>query len=215
MTPTPPDDPIGYHHGQGVSHTDAYLLPPLLAELAGAGFAPREWWVFDLGCGAGSMAAALTRHGSRVTGVDSSADGVWLANETHFGLELRQGSAYDDLAAVYGRFPAVVSLEVMEHVFFPRQYARCLAQLLELGGVALISTPYHGYWKNLALAATGKLDRHFTALRDYSHIKFWSIRTLTALLEEAGLTVTHVRRIGRVPALAKSMNVVARRGGAA
>ena len=33
--------------------------------------------------------------------------------------------------------------------------------LLEPGGLAIISTPYHGYLKNLALAASGKLDSSF------------------------------------------------------
>ena len=76
---------------------------------------------------------------------------------------------------------------------------------------AIISTPYHGYLKNLALAVTGKLDAHFTALWDYGHIKFWSVRTLSALLREVGLTVEKVFRVGRLPVLAKSMIAVARR----
>ena len=105
----------------------------------------------------------------------------------------------------------MVSLEVIEHVFYPRKYAKCIFDLLEPGGFALISTPYHSYWKNLILAVTGKMDAHFTALWDYGHIKFWSIRTLTTLLEEAGLEVIKFRRVGRIPFLGKSMIVVARR----
>ena len=93
----------------------------------------------------------------------------------------------------------------------PRQYARCVFDLLEPGGVAVLSTPYHGYWKNLALAVTGKMDAHFTALWDYGHIKFWSIKTLTELLSEAGFEVVRFHRVGRVPLLAKSMIAVARR----
>jgi len=72
----------------------------------------------------------------------------------------------------------VLSLEVVEHLYAPRHYARTVFELLRPGGVAVISTPYHGYWKNLALALMGKLDAHFTALWDHGHIKFWSVRTL-------------------------------------
>jgi 2-polyprenyl-6-hydroxyphenyl methylase/3-demethylubiquinone-9 3-methyltransferase len=75
-------------------------------------------------------------------------------------------------------------------------------------GVAVISTPYHGYWKNLAQALTGKMDGHFTALWDHGHIKFWSMRTLGELLREAGFVDV---RFGRVPALAKSMAAVAKK----
>ena len=153
----------------------------------------------------------LTELGWDVTGVDPSAEGIAQARAHYPGLKLYEGSAYDDLAARYGRFPVVTSLEVVEHVYAPRQYAATLFDLLEPGGTAIISTPYHGYWKNLVMALSGKLDNHFTALWDHGHIKFWSIRTLTALLTEAGLVDLRCERVGRVPALAKSMIAVARR----
>ena len=64
--------------------------------------------------------------------------------------------------------------------------AKTLYDLAESSGTAIVSTPYHGYWKNLALAITGRMDAHFTALWDHGHIKFWSMKTLGALLFEAG-----------------------------
>ncbi len=105
----------------------------------------------------------------------------------------------------------VISLEVVEHVYAPRTYAQTLFNLIEPGGTAIISTPYHGYWKNLALAVTGKMDRHFTVLWDHGHIKFWSIETLTKLLAEFGFVDIRFHRVGRIPQLAKSMIAVARR----
>lgn len=194
------------------SHTDAYLLPTVLAELGRAGWpAGQPKRVFDLGCGTGATAARLAAEGYAVTGVDPSETGVAVAAKTFPQVTVRQGSCYDDLAAEYGRFPAVVSLEVVEHVFLPRKYAGCVFDLLEPGGVAVVSTPYHGYWKNLALAVTGKWDRHLSPLWDYGHVKFWSPDSLTALFAEAGLRVERVHRVGRIPALAKSMIAVARR----
>ena len=207
------EDATGYSYATAApAHTHGYLLEPasrVLASLLWPANQPRR--VFDLGCGNGATAAALAERGYDVTGADPSVEGVCVANATHPSLRIEVGSAYDDLAARFGRFPAVISFEVVEHVFYPRKYAACLFDLLEPGGTALISTPYHVYWKNLALAATGKFDWHFTALWDYGHIKFWSVRTLSALLAEAGLRVERVIRVGRIPALAKSMVLVARR----
>ena len=167
--------------------------------------------IFELGCGNGSVANELAAAGYDVTGVDPSAEGLAHANRRYPTLKLAQGSAYDDLAGRYGRFPAVVSLEVVEHLYFPKKYAATLYDLLEPGGSAFISTPYHGYWKNLALAVTGKLDDHFTALWDHGHIKFWSFKTLRLLLEEAGFRDISFQRVGRVPLFAKSMIAVARK----
>lgn len=64
---------------------------------------------------------------------------------------------------------------------------------------------------NLAMAMTGRMDAHFTALWDHGHIKFWSVRTLGLLLEEAGFRDIAFTRVGRVPPLAKSMIAIARK----
>ena len=143
--------------------------------------------------------------GWNVAGVDPSVEGIKIANSNYPLLRLEIGSASEDLAARFGRFPAVISLEVFEHVYAPRDYAATIYYLLKPGGTAILSTPYHGYLKNLALAASGKMDQHFTALWDHGHIKFWSIQTLTTLLQEAGFQNIRFVRVGRVPALAKSM----------
>ena len=190
-----------------------YLVPALLDEMARLQSKETSGArrVFELGCGNGSVANVLAQHGWDVTGVDPSTEGIAQANAKYPALKLHEGSAYDDLAARFGRFPVVTSLEVVEHVYFPRQYAATLFSLLESGGTAIVSTPYHGYWKNLAMAVTGKMDAHFTVLWDHGHIKFWSVKTLGELLREAGFTDIRFERVGRIPALAKSMIAIARK----
>lgn len=186
-----------------------YLLPAVAKVLARHEWVPRR--AFDLGCGNGSVANWLAEQGFEVAGVDPSESGIAEANRAFPKLDLRVGSAYDALAETFGTFPLVVSLEVVEHLYAPRDFARTVRELLVPGGFALISTPYHGYLKNLALALTGKLDAHFSPLWDHGHIKFWSPSTLSQLLQEAGLEVEQIDRVGRIPQLAKSMLVVARR----
>jgi len=162
-----------------------YLLPALKRILTTQDNL-KEKRLFELGCGNGSVANELVRLGWSVTGVDPSEQGISQAKLRYPNITLNLGSAYDNLVQQYGQFPVVVSLEVVEHVYAPRKYAATLFDLVEQGGVAIISTPFHGYWKNLALALSGKMDNHFTALWDHGHIKFWSERTLQILLEEAG-----------------------------
>lgn len=192
----------------GPTCSDAYLWPHLDKLIR---FGPGEGVrVLDLGCGNGSTAAKLAAFGYQVTGVDPSADGIARARRNYPEVEFHLGSAYDDLSHL-GRFRAVVSLEVIEHCYAPRAFARAVFDRLVTGGEAFISTPYHGYWKNLALAVTGKMDQHFTALWDGGHIKFWSEKTLRILLEETGFRDVRFVRAGRIPAFAKSMIAAARR----
>ena len=202
----------GYEYDDGeLNASHGYLLPALKSELGKLNVPAAERRTFDLGCGNGSIANAVSQLGWDVTGIDASDEGIENAKITHPHLKLSQGSAYDDLAAAYGQFPVVYSFEVVEHVYAPRDYARTLYNLIEPGGTAIISTPYHGYWKNLVMAATGKMDAHFTALWDHGHIKFWSYKTLTVLLEEAGFTDIKFSRVGRIAPLAKSMVAVAQK----
>jgi 2-polyprenyl-6-hydroxyphenyl methylase/3-demethylubiquinone-9 3-methyltransferase len=107
---------------------------------------------------------------------------------------------------------AILSTEVIEHLYDPRGFLRTAHELLKPGGTLVLSTPYHGYFKNLFLALTGKLDQHFTVLWDHGHIKFWSRKTLTQALEEAGFKEITFAGAGRLPWLWKSMVLRAVKG---
>jgi len=94
-------------------------------------------------------------------------------------------------------------------VYDPFLWARSCRRLLRDGGRLICSTPYHGYAKNLALAVSGKFDRHWSPLNVGGHIKFWSRRTLEELLQRSGFEIVEFVGAGRVPFLWKSMIMVA------
>jgi Methyltransferase domain len=100
---------------------------------------------------------------------------------------------------------------VIEHCFDPRRFAKTFYSLIAAGGVGGLSTPYHGYWKNLALAVAGKWDDHLTVLWEGGHIKFFSIDTLGTLLAETGFSNVRFVHVGRIPPLAKSMIAIVRK----
>lgn len=206
---SPLSSSYSYTSGKG-AHSDSYLWTTVESILAKSLSTDRR--VFDLGCGNGTFARRLGGMGYDVFGVDPSEEGIVQAKLADPAARLEIGSAYDPLSEKFGKFPAVVSLEVVEHVYYPRLFAKCFFDLLEPGGIAIISTPYHGYLKNLALALSGKWDGHFTALWDHGHIKFWSIATLTELFREQGMERNSVHRVGRFPILAKSMILTFRKG---
>jgi 2-polyprenyl-3-methyl-5-hydroxy-6-metoxy-1,4-benzoquinol methylase len=185
---------------------NAYLWPVLKDILAQQIFSPRR--AFDLGCGSGATANMLSDLGFDVTGVDLSETGITLGRQSFPHLKLHIGNVYDDLAEIYGQFPLVVSLEVIEHCYDPRRFAKTFYDLISVGGLGVLSTPYHGYVKNLALALTGKWDKHLTVLWPGGHIKFFSPATLRSLLVEAGFKGIRIIRVGRLSPLAKSMIAV-------
>jgi 2-polyprenyl-3-methyl-5-hydroxy-6-metoxy-1,4-benzoquinol methylase len=191
----------------------AYLQEPVKELVRGIRTKGR---LLDLGCGNGSLSHELSKLGFEVHGLDRSESGIQLAREAFPDVQFRLGDVETDL--VPHAFPAesfdvVVSTEVVEHVFNPRQFMENAFQLLKPSGHFILSTPYHGYAKNLLLALSGKMDRHFTALWDGGHIKFWSRDTLSQLLQEKGFVDVKFVGAGRVPYVWKSMILVARKPG--
>jgi 2-polyprenyl-6-hydroxyphenyl methylase/3-demethylubiquinone-9 3-methyltransferase len=188
--------------GEAGSHS--YLLPVVTAELARVG--ARK--VLDLGCGNGTLTARLQHEGYDMTGVDHSSSGIALARQQYPGIAFARHDLHDELPATHvSKYDAVVAVEVIEHLLLPRRLIAAATAALRPGGALIVTTPYHGYLKNLVLAVTNKFDDHWAPLRDYGHVKFFSRRTLTQLFGEYGYTSITFRTAGRVPVLAKSMVV--------
>jgi len=165
----------------------------------------------DLGCGEGSLDRWLTDHGFTVTGIDYSPTGIREARARYPDLHFEIGDICERPAERLGTFSLVVSLNVIEHLYSPRKAIDTAFALAEPGALFICAVPFHGYWKNLAIALLGRCDQHYNPLSDHDHIKFFSETTLTKLLVERGFVVERMVRVGRVPAFAKDMIAVARR----
>ncbi len=190
----------GHHEA---SHTHLFpTVDSLLRDL------PSGSSVLDLGCGNGSFLSLFGKRGWRLYGTDSSVSGIAIAQRSYPEIHFFRADAEGEIT---GQFDAVISTEVIEHVYDPRAFVRTAYGLLKPGGLLVLTTPYHGYLKNLLMAATGKLDRHFTVLWDNGHIKFWSRKTLTLLIEEAGLKPVGFRGSGRLPYLWNSMALLSQK----
>lgn len=89
--------------GHNSSH--GYILPrvlSLLDDLQPALQLDIEKRLFEVGCGNGGVASALTSNGCGVMGVDPSGQGIQHARALYLGINLRQRLAYDALADQYG-----------------------------------------------------------------------------------------------------------------
>jgi hypothetical protein len=78
------------------------------------------------------------------------------------------------------------------------------------GGEIIISTPYHGYLKNLMLSVFNKWDKHLDPMWYGGHIKFWSRNTLSNALLNTGFANVEFKGCGRIPYFWKSMIIKAK-----
>lgn len=170
--------------------------------------------IVDVGCGNGALVGQLTELGYIAVGIENDPIGRSLADKAYTGCHFYDFSVHSDpaeLLATEPLFDTVISTEVIEHLFSPHQLIQYAHAILVPDGELILSTPYHGYVKNLAIAVTGKWDHHHTALWHGGHIKFWSRKTLETLVEQNGFRVTGFHGVGRVPFLWKSMIITARK----
>lgn len=166
--------------------------------------------ILDAGCGDGNFTQSLFEIGGyQLYGIDLSEGGIARARSRAPDIQFAVSSVYEDFCIPFENitsFDAIVSVEVIEHLYQPRRFIQCAVQALRPGGLLIITTPYWGYLKNIALAATNRTDRALTALWDGGHIKHWSYRTLRILCEEGGLEFVKFQGAGRrMPFMWKGM----------
>jgi 2-polyprenyl-6-hydroxyphenyl methylase/3-demethylubiquinone-9 3-methyltransferase len=197
------------------THAHNYLLPDIeriLCELE----IPRDAVILDAGCGGGYVAHELYERGYKnIWGFDASEAGLAIINKSYIHIKNRfeiHNAYHRELPDSLPKkdYDIVLSVEVVEHLYSPKEYLGNISFWLKKGGFLIITTPYHGYIKNLTTSLLNKSDKHFNPLLDGGHVKFFSKRTLYKLLEEVGIRPLKFCGSGRLPFLWKSMIVVAR-----
>lgn len=189
----------GHHH--------AYLLPSLLPMLpVQKDLSSPKLRVLDPGCGNGSLSNVIAQNGYEVVGIEESGLGFKFACLSFPDCQFIQASIYAlPYSQLKNSFDIVISSEVIEHLFYPRELLKAARRCLKPNGRLILTTPYHGYWKNLLQSISNIMDNHFTSLRDGGHIKFFSVKILTTLLESEVYKDIKFDVVGRLPYLWKSM----------
>lgn len=169
----------------GERSNHVYLWPAVKGLLARR----RRLRILDAGCGSGFIAAQLAALGHQVIGVDASVSGIKLARASYPDVQFELRSVYDNLLSLAppGGWDLIISLEVIEHLFSPQQFLDNMRNPLQPAGVLLVSTPYHGYVKNLALSVTNGWDRHHIVDWECGHIKFFFPQNFSTYVVAVGL----------------------------
>lgn len=188
-------------------HARNYIFKPVLKNLN----PERKKLILDVGCGNGWLVNELIEMGFNAYGIDASESGIRIANNINHGRFFLHDVNIEELPSELcnKKFEVIISTEVIEHLYNPKKYIQfCKSILLNCGGGKLIiTTPYHGYLKNLLMALVDKMDYHYSPLWIGGHIKFWSKSTLIKLLTKEGFEVENFEGCGRLPYLWKSMLV--------
>jgi len=166
--------------------------------------------VLELGCGNGSFSHVISEMGFNVTAVDDSQSGITEAKKAFPQIKFIQQSIYEiSETELNNLYDIVIAIEVIEHLMYPSMLIKQANKYLKTGGMLILTTPYHGYVKNLGLSLFNVWDRHFSVHESVGHVKFFSKKTLQEVVKKHGFIVQKWFFAGRFPLLWKSMICVA------
>lgn len=111
----------------------------ILLDVAGPGFLPEKWRVFEFGCGGGEFLAHLREQGIEVAGMDGSEK---LASRARvvFGLPAKACSL-GDLPPTDEKFDLALAFHILEHLDHPSLLFQKAGELLKAGGYLYIEVP--------------------------------------------------------------------------
>jgi len=164
--------------------------------------------VLDLGCGDGAFAAALTGAGAGVTAADVSAEAARRTRERAPGarvVRLTEGAAlpFDE-----DSFDLVWAGETLEHVADVTGLLAEVRRVLAWGGALVVTTPNTSRLGVAFDALRGRLESRLDPRAD--HLRFFTARTLAAMLRDAGFAEVDVCARGGLPGARRSLVAVAR-----
>jgi SAM-dependent methyltransferase len=165
-------------------------------------FAERRAWllarlppraaVLDLGCGDGAFAAEMVASGAEVVGVDVARAAVERARRRVRQARFEHVTDGARLPVADASVDVVWAGEVLEHAVDVVGLVLEARRVLRPGGRLLATTPAHGP----TLTRTSRLDPFA------DHLRFFTRRSLQAVLGEGFATVVVRRRRGRLYACA-------------
>lgn len=164
--------------------SDPYSSHSVLLEWMAEGCGRR---LLDVGAADGLLSRHFTARGWRVTGLESDPRAAAAGSahcERMIVVDLNR-----ERPALDTRFDAIVCGDVLEHLADPAAVLAWLADRLVPSGRLAVSVPNVAHlWVRLLLLA-GRFDYTERGILDRTHLRFFTSRSLRALVVGAGLRV--------------------------
>lgn len=166
--------------------------------------------VLDFGCGNGHVLSEIARLNphAKLIGLDVAENALVPARAKVPAGDFRKIDDGGPFPVAAASVDFVFTSEVIEHVHDTENAFRELKRIVRPGGSMLVTVPYHGFLKNLALVLF-RFESHFNPTG--SHIRFYTKRSLTEMLAGNGFTVTRCGYYGRFYPFSHSIFVIAER----
>lgn len=180
---------------------------PLVKELVTK---KKKLTILDYGCGTGIFIGELlmVNPNLEIFGIDISDYAINVARKKFKNAQFFVQTEEKKLPFANNSVDLILAMDVIEHVFDVKTLLHEFHRILSPGGKIFISTPYHGFIKNLFIIFLG-FDVAFDPTA--AHIRFFSKKSLLSLLNQEEFMVLKFGFYGRFYPLSRAMYVVAKK----
>lgn len=166
--------------------------------------------IVDFGCGNGKILGEIKKINpkAKLIGLDVSEIALEQAKKELPGIEFYKIIDGEKFPLSDETANFIFSSEVIEHIYDTKNAFAEISRVLRPGGKLLLTTPHHGFVKNL-LIVFFVFDKHFNPIGP--HIRFFSKKTLFSLLKNSGLKIMKYGYWGRFYPIPYSIFVLAQK----
>ena len=176
---------------------EAHSAAAKIARMVGSGLR-----VLELGSGPGAITRLLHANGCRVTALEIDPKAIEIVTpfcEQVVSCNLNDPAWPRSLSGM-APFDVIVAGDVLEHLYDPWSTLKILAPLLSASGQIVLSVPHVGHNAVIACLLSGEFEYQPWGLLDRTHIRFFGIRNVQRLANDAGYKILEADFVVKKPA---------------
>lgn len=149
--------------------------------------------VLEFGCSTGFVSKLLMQRGCRITGIEMDENAAKKAEEYCEKVIVGDIDAMD-LSKELGeqKFETALFGDILEHLKDPKRILIKTRDFLIEDGYIVISIPNIAHWSTRLELLGGNFDYQKLGIMDDSHLKFFTRKSITTLLEGSGYFVESI-----------------------
>ena len=158
--------------------------------------------VLEIGAGPGSLTQELKhKNNCHVTALDIDQQFVERLAEicdAAYRVDLND-SNWPQILQNEEKFDVVIAADVLEHLWDPWKTLSLIGSLIKEDGEILISLPHVGHCAVSACLINGDFDYRDDGLLDRTHIRFFGLKNIQSLINDAGLNIIEAQFVVKRP----------------
>ncbi len=176
---------------------DGDTAPARIVRLIG-----REKKVLEIGAGPGSISRILREHGGcQVTGIEVDPKAIEKLSrccDRVYQVDLNDAAWANNIGREE-RFDVVLAADVLEHLYNPLDVLTAMKGFVNARGCIVVSLPHVGHSAIVACLLAENFEYRDWGLLDRTHIRFFGMKNMQALFDQAGLKIIHAECVLRPP----------------